>query len=263
MVVYHLQLTYAIRNRNSQFGGRIHLTIQNFGYCLTTVHPRCPCFYDSGKIFGRPLHTERTSVHQNKNSRFTGCSHFLYQLVLQTYEVDIRTVGIFTVRTVVPTEAHHIFACHYNIEISTLGTRSSFSHFLRIHVARIPTLVYKIKLSIGSNHFQTFQDGSYVFIFLRSTPVTQDILVVGIDTGHHDLLISGSVQREHTVILQQYNAIAGRLKSRCTMLIAKAHFHGFGLIGIRLFEKAETEFDIQYAAYRLVNTRFWDTPLPH
>ena len=47
------------------------------------------------------------------------------------------------------------------------------------------------------------------------------------------------------------------------MLIAKAHFHGFGLIGIRLFEKAETEFDIQYAAYRLVNTEFWDTPLPH
>ena len=99
MVVYHLQLTYTMRNRNSQFGRWIHLTIQNFGYCLTTVHPRCPCFYDSGKIFGRPLHTERTSVHQNKNSRFTGCSHFLNQLVLQTYEVDIRSVSSPSVRS--------------------------------------------------------------------------------------------------------------------------------------------------------------------
>ncbi len=99
-------------------------------------------------------------------------------------------------------------------------------------------LVYKIKLSIGSNHFPRPSRMVVTFFHLsQEHSVTQDILVVGIDTVTMIFLYLEASRGSTPSFFNNTNAIAGRLKSRCTMLIAKAHFHGFGLIGIRLFEK--------------------------
>ena len=92
--------------------------------------------------------SQRTSGNKNEDRRFAGSSDSLNELILESYEVYIAAIRIFSSGTFHPSFAHHILSGHDNIEIGFLSFRFCASYLSRAHVLRIPTLINEVYIRL-------------------------------------------------------------------------------------------------------------------
>ena len=176
-----------------------------------------------------------------------------HKLLLKTYKVDCRTVSILTACLTCPVSAEHMLSCNHDIQVTCSGLGHSLINLCLRHTLRIPSLIHEYKISLRCNHSETFEDGDAVLRFLRRGPVSEDIVVVGIDTCDKHSFVFLLIQRKKSIILKKDNSLTGSFQSCISMFFTKAYIHGCLRIRIRLLKKSKTELDVKNPSYGLIN----------
>ena len=96
-----------------------------------------------------------------------------------------------------------------------------------------------------------FEHGSDVSIFLRDSPVAEQSLAVSVWSDHENPAAASCIQREQTVVFEQYYALAGCFQGGLTVSVLALEF--LHPLGNRVFEKTYFELGFQYALDGLID----------
>ena len=133
-----------------------------------------------------PGQAQRTSRQQHQHHRLPGSLHSFQQFLLPAGQVDIVAVAVLAAGAAESGVPLGILAQHQDIDIGRCGFRTSQPDAVIGNIADFSTEAEGIHRRSRSNVADTFQHGHHILGRLRSGPVTQNRLAVGIRPAHEE-----------------------------------------------------------------------------
>ena len=171
-------------------------------------------------MFLCPGQAQRTARQQHQHNRLPRGLHGFQQFFLPAGQVDVVTVAVLAAGAPESGVPLGILAQHQDVDIGRCGFRTGQPDAVIGDVADFPAEAEGVHHCSRSHVPNAFQYGYHVIGRLRSGPVPQNRLAVGIRSAHEDLADtrSGRNQRQRPVVFQQDQPLACAFQRRLSML---------------------------------------------
>ena len=168
----------------------------------------------------RPGQAQCTARQQHQHNRLPRGLHGFQQFFLPSGQVDVVAVAVLAAGAPESGVPLGILAQHQDVDIGRCGFRTGQPDAVIGDIADFPTEAEGVHHRSRSHVPNAFQYGYHVISRLRSGPVPQNRLAVGIRSAHEDLADTRSARSkgQRPVVFQQDQPLARGFQRRLSML---------------------------------------------